>query len=99
MSKIVCERSSKVFMKTTPTSKLLFLYRVLRHTASETLHGLPYLDKVVHESLRLEAPVPFSSRVATSSAVVPLDSPVRGRNGKLITELQLSKGDLIAIRE
>lgn len=63
----------------------------------ETLNSLPYLDKVVHESLRLETPIPLTVRIATRDAVVPLDTPIVGRDGSVIENLTVPKGSIINI--
>ncbi|KLT45304.1 putative cytochrome P450 [Cutaneotrichosporon oleaginosum] len=63
----------------------------------DTLMNLPYLDKVVHESLRLESPVPNISRVATQDGVVPLSAPVTGRDGRPIEAIRVRKGEVIEV--
>jgi cytochrome P450 len=72
-------------------------YVNLRH--SDELHDLPYLDKVVHEILRLDPPVAGTPRMASRDCVVPLENPVMGRDGKLMDSLKLRKGDQIYLRE
>ena len=66
--------------------------------SSEELHALPYLDKVIHETLRLESPIPISIREAMKDTVLPLDKPIRGIDGKLIESIPVKKGDRIHIR-
>jgi cytochrome P450 len=68
-------------------------------TDSETLHALPYLDKVIHECLRLETPIPLTVRIATRDTMLPLENPVVGRNGKVMESFRVKKGDMINIRE
>ncbi len=59
--------------------------------------ALPYLDKVVHEALRLESPVPNIGRVATQDAVIPLSAPIVGRDGTLIESIAIRKGQVVEI--
>ena len=66
---------------------------------SDTLDSLKYLDNVVHESLRLETPIPLTVRIAQEDCVVPLGKPVMGRDGTMIDSLVLTKGTKINIRE
>ncbi|KAJ7729854.1 cytochrome P450 [Mycena maculata] len=47
------------------------------------LNALPYLECVVHETMRLHTPVPTTSRVATQDNVVPLAAPFTDVNGTL----------------
>ncbi|BEI92908.1 uncharacterized protein CcaverHIS019_0505360 [Cutaneotrichosporon cavernicola] len=63
----------------------------------DTLMALPYLDKVVHESLRLESPVPNIGRVATQDGVIPLSTPVTGRDGRSIESITIKKGDVLEV--
>ncbi|GMK55295.1 hypothetical protein CspeluHIS016_0203510 [Cutaneotrichosporon spelunceum] len=65
--------------------------------AFETLMALPYLDRVVHEALRLESPVPSVGRVATQDVIVPLTTPIIGKNGQPISTLAVKKGDVLEI--
>lgn len=67
------------------------------HPNYDELVGLPYLDAVCRETLRLYPPVPSLSRVVKEDAVVPLLKPIRGTDGKDITELFLPKGNTVMI--
>lgn len=49
----------------------------------DELNGLPYLDMVVRESLRVHAPVPLTSRVAMKDDILPLSEPVTDCKGKV----------------
>ena len=63
----------------------------------EELNALPYLDKFVHESLRFDNPVPGTIRVATTDSVIPLGSPVRGRDGTMVESVTIKKGTEVFI--
>jgi cytochrome P450 len=64
------------------------------HPDMKTLNSLTYLDRVVHESLRLESPVTHVTRQAAIDTLLPLETPVNG-----ITALPVRAGDKINIRE
>lgn len=61
----------------------------------DELLALPYLDKVTREILRMDAPVPGAPRIAAADVVVPLQTPIRGRDGKMMDSVKLRKGDQI----
>lgn len=57
----------------------------------EELDAIPYLDRFVKELLRLEPPLPQVVRQASEDTVIPLGQPVTGRDGKVMTEVYVSK--------
>ncbi|KAG1901457.1 cytochrome P450 [Suillus fuscotomentosus] len=59
--------------------------------------NLPYLDAVVHETLRLHPPVPESTRLAAADDVIPLSVPVRTMSGNMTDSISIAKGTLITI--
>ncbi|WVQ81485.1 hypothetical protein IAT38_003609 [Cryptococcus sp. DSM 104549] len=63
----------------------------------DTLQSLPYLDAVVHETLRLYAPAPKTYRQAMEDSVIPLGKAVVGRDGRLMESVLLEKGTNIFI--
>ncbi|WVQ74481.1 hypothetical protein IAR50_004082 [Cryptococcus sp. DSM 104548] len=63
----------------------------------DTLNTLPYMEAVVHESLRISPPASFTLREATQDIILPLANPVTGRDGKAMTEVALDKGTTIMI--
>lgn len=63
----------------------------------DVLNGLPYLDAVVKESLRIESPVSGTVRMAAEDEVIPLSVPVVGRDGKEMTSVNVSKGTAIFV--
>ncbi|WVO15485.1 hypothetical protein L204_103143 [Cryptococcus depauperatus] len=58
----------------------------------ETLNALPYMDAVIREVLRLYSPVPGTMRETSRDVVVPLGTPVKGRDGTMIESVNLKKG-------
>ena len=63
----------------------------------DDLTGLPYLDRVVHETLRLYAPVTATARMATRDDVIPLSEPITDRGGNVLHEIHIRKGDTMTI--
>ncbi|KZP22742.1 cytochrome P450 [Athelia psychrophila] len=61
------------------------------------LDGLPYLDAVVRETLRLYAPVPFVERTARKDTVLPLSQPIVGIDGTDIHEITVPKGTTVTV--
>lgn len=49
----------------------------------DKLNALPYLDMVVRETLRVHAPVPSTIRVAVKDDMLPLNTPVTDRTGRV----------------
>lgn len=66
-------------------------------TFCDTLNKLPYLDAVVRESLRIDPSVTHSVREAKKDIVVPLGTPVRGRDGVTMHEIVVKKGQMITM--
>ncbi|KAG1818533.1 cytochrome P450 [Suillus subaureus] len=59
--------------------------------------NLPYLDAVVHETLRLHPPLREFTRVAAEDDVIPLSEPVRTESGGMTDSISIAKGTLITI--
>lgn len=59
--------------------------------------ALPYLDKFVKELFRLDPATPGVVRVAHKSAVLPLATPVKGRDGRMMDSVRVQKGTNIFI--
>ncbi|SJL01048.1 uncharacterized protein ARMOST_04364 [Armillaria ostoyae] len=57
--------------------------------------SLPYLDAVVHETLRMHPPVFESVRVATEDDVLPLATPVVTKSGETVNSLFVAKGTIL----
>ncbi|CAA7265267.1 unnamed protein product [Cyclocybe aegerita] len=63
----------------------------------DELNTLSYLDMFVRESLRLFGPVAAVLRVAVLDSVLPLSKPIRGKDGKVLHEIIIRKGDSIHV--
>lgn len=63
----------------------------------DELNSLPYLEKVIHETLRLHAPVTATNRIATKDDMLPVSKPYTDRYGNVCTEIRIAKGDRISI--
>ncbi|EJF62016.1 cytochrome P450 [Dichomitus squalens LYAD-421 SS1] len=66
-------------------------------TPYDDLIKLPYLDAVCRETLRLYAPVTLSGRMAAKDSVIPLYTPIRGRDGNMINEVIVTRGTLVLV--
>lgn len=56
--------------------------------SADELNGLPFLDAVVRETLRLHAAVPSTTRRAMHDDIIPLSEPITDRNGVKINEIK-----------
>lgn len=64
----------------------------------DVLMGMPYLDMVTKEILRLLAPVTNTERVALRDDVVPLSKPYKTRDGKgTFDSVPIQKGLMLII--
>lgn len=54
----------------------------------DELNALTYLDAVIREAMRLHSPVPTTIRLATEDDVLPLQTPVVDKFGKLHHEIR-----------
>lgn len=59
--------------------------------------ALPFLDAVVHEVLRIHPPLPETNRVASQDDVIPLLHPITTRDGKVVENVILKKGQDVAV--
>lgn len=76
-----------------PSPSLFLLFRCLWLTWGRCVRV-----QVVLEALRLNSPVPDTIRSAERDDVIPLSRPIVGRDGSLISELRVQKGQRIIIR-
>ena len=63
----------------------------------ETLDELPYLNKVVLETLRVIPSIHSSIRVAMHDDIIPTAEPVRMRDGSLRSGIKIKKGQFVQI--
>ncbi|TFK49746.1 cytochrome P450 [Heliocybe sulcata] len=63
----------------------------------EDIEGIPYLQAVVKEALRLSPPVFQSSRIASKDSVLPLSEPIETTSGELVQQLHVPKGTEIVV--
>ncbi|KAH8831754.1 cytochrome P450 [Flagelloscypha sp. PMI_526] len=57
---------------------------------------LPFLDGVIHETLRLHGPVPETNRVATKDDILPLSRPYTTSNGTVVDRITIAKGSNVS---
>lgn len=60
----------------------------LDHPSMEDLNGLTYLDAVVRENLRINAPADTATRVPLQDCAIPLSEPFFDRKGIQQSELR-----------
>ncbi|KAJ7360691.1 cytochrome P450, partial [Mycena albidolilacea] len=63
----------------------------------EQLNALPYLEKVIRETMRLHAPVDFTGRMAIADDVIPLQTPYVDKKGKVHDSIPVRKGQKIHV--
>ncbi|PCH41707.1 cytochrome P450 [Wolfiporia cocos MD-104 SS10] len=66
-------------------------------TWDQLTHQLPYLDAVVHETLRLHPPVRETTRQATADDIIPLSIPMRIATGELTSQIAIAKGQIVTV--
>ncbi|KZT70323.1 cytochrome P450 [Daedalea quercina L-15889] len=65
--------------------------------AYDRLMGLPFLDSVCRETLRLYPTLLWLTRLAMRDTVVPLSRPIHGKDGTLISELTVPAGTEVVL--
>lgn len=63
----------------------------------ELTTGLPYLDAIVQETLRLHPAVPELIRQADEDDIIPLSEPVRAKSGEVIDSIAVERGTVFVI--
>ncbi|KAF7365772.1 putative cytochrome P450 4d20 [Mycena venus] len=96
-----CKMSTFIFAATETTStalaQIVYLLAQNPEAAGEdipydTLMQLPYLDAVCRETLRLYPPAPVMLRTTLADTVLPLATPIRGRDGAELPALHIPRG-------
>ncbi|SCV68130.1 BQ2448_251 [Microbotryum intermedium] len=64
---------------------------------TDDLNGLAYLDAVCREVLRFEPPVSLTIRSASEDDSIPLGTPVKATNGKMISSVEVKKGQILVV--
>ncbi|TFK20912.1 cytochrome P450 [Coprinopsis marcescibilis] len=64
-------------------------------TWEQMSYGLPYLNGVFQETIRLHAPLNEILRTAHFDDVIPLGKPITTASGEVITELPIAKGTAV----
>ncbi|PFH47813.1 hypothetical protein AMATHDRAFT_50010 [Amanita thiersii Skay4041] len=64
-------------------------------TWDELTSGIPYLDAVVHETLRIHPPVEEITRMAAEDDVVPLSAPITIATGEIVDTIMIPKGTMV----
>ncbi|KAF8501304.1 cytochrome P450 [Hysterangium stoloniferum] len=59
--------------------------------------SMPYLLAVIKETLRFHAPLPQTFRIAGGNETIPFSTPLRTKDGGLVNEISVSKGQRIVI--
>nr|AEB40223.1 cytochrome P450 monooxygenase [Antrodia cinnamomea] len=67
------------------------------HLPYDELASLPLLDAVCRETLRVYPPGTTLTREPRKDVVMPLSEPIRGRDGKMISEVPIPKGTEIIV--
>ncbi|KAL5534617.1 hypothetical protein ACEPAG_1080 [Sanghuangporus baumii] len=63
----------------------------------DALDSLPFLDAVVHETLRFAPPAHGTIRVAMKDEVIPLSEPIMLRTNEFVREVHIRKGSYVHI--
>jgi len=63
----------------------------------DELMTLPYLEAVCRETLRLHSPATQMTRATTKDVIMPFSTPIRGRDGTMLSEILVPKGTGLAI--
>ncbi|EIW74082.1 cytochrome P450 [Coniophora puteana RWD-64-598 SS2] len=66
-------------------------------TYEQLNNGLPYLDAVVLETLRIHAPVPETTRLAAEDDVIPLSEPIKDASGTPRDHIVVAEGTQVTV--
>ncbi|KAL0948964.1 hypothetical protein HGRIS_009067 [Hohenbuehelia grisea] len=65
-------------------------------TWEQLTSGLPYLDAVVHEVLRLHPPLKETVRKVAFDDIIPLSKPIVDANGNTVSSISVKKGQVVS---
>ncbi|KDQ28771.1 hypothetical protein PLEOSDRAFT_1063555 [Pleurotus ostreatus PC15] len=65
-------------------------------TWDQLMTTIPYLDAVVHETLRMHPPLVTTTRKAAEDDVVPLSAPIVTRDGQTVSSISVAKGATVS---
>ncbi|KAI6166081.1 cytochrome P450 [Pisolithus thermaeus] len=66
-------------------------------TYDQQQHGLPYLDAVLHEILRIHPAVTDLIRMLAEDDIIPLSEPVVTQSGEVVNSISVARGTRIGI--
>ncbi|KAJ6579630.1 cytochrome P450 [Mycena vulgaris] len=66
-------------------------------TWDQLVSGLPYLDSVVLEILRLHPPVEQTTRQAMVDDILPIGEPITTASGDVVNSIAVAKGSLVTV--
>jgi len=66
-------------------------------TYDDFINGLPYLDGVIREALRLHPPLLETIRVAAEDDIVPLSTPITTATGEKVSSIHVPKGTPVVV--
>ncbi|EIW81471.1 cytochrome P450 [Coniophora puteana RWD-64-598 SS2] len=66
-------------------------------TYEQLTNGLPYLDAVVCEILRVHSPAQETTRIATEGDIIPLSEPITDAYGTLMDHVVIEKGTQVTV--
>ncbi|KAL4261921.1 Cytochrome P450 superfamily protein [Pleurotus pulmonarius] len=77
--------------------ELLSEFRSSDPTWDQLMTAIPYLDAVVHETLRMHPPIVMTTRKAAKDDVIPLSAPIVTSNGQMVSSISIAKGTTVSV--
>ncbi|KAJ8517386.1 hypothetical protein ONZ45_g5419 [Pleurotus djamor] len=63
----------------------------------QLMSSIPYLDAVVHETLRMHPPLTETTRKAAHDDVIPLSAPITTKDGRTVSSISVAKGTTVSV--